>query len=104
VQEHRRRRRRGLAAHFARRARTARDSASPVRAGKIRHARPSFDAGARGVGLTLGALSHIGGWPVPRGGAQRITDALVAHLRSLGGDVVTNTRIANVDELPPAAI
>ena len=57
-----------------------------------------------GVGLTLGALSHIGGWPIPRGGAQRITDALVAHLRTLGGEVVTNTRIANVDELPPAAI
>jgi phytoene dehydrogenase-like protein len=38
-----------------------------------------------GIALTLGALSHIAGWPLPRGGAQRLTNALVRHLRSLGG-------------------
>src|SRR5262249_10133281 len=27
-------------------------------------------------GLVLGALTHIAGWPLPRGGAQRISDAL----------------------------
>src|SRR5580765_570342 len=29
-----------------------------------------------GVGLALGAMCHVAGWPIPRGGAQRITDAL----------------------------
>jgi phytoene dehydrogenase-like protein len=57
-----------------------------------------------GIGLTLGALSHIGGWPVPRGGSQQITNALVAHLRSLGGEVVTDTRVSDVDRLPAAKI
>ena len=41
-----------------------------------------------GVGLTLGAMCHVPGWPIPRGGAQNITDALVRHLQSLGGEVV----------------
>src|SRR4051794_17753569 len=57
-----------------------------------------------GVGLTLGAMCHVAGWPFPRGGAQAITDALVAHLRTLGGEVVTGTRIRELDALPPANI
>jgi phytoene dehydrogenase-like protein len=57
-----------------------------------------------GVGLTLGAMCHVAGWPIPRGGAQAITDALIAHLRSLGGEVVTQTRVENIDLLPPAKI
>jgi phytoene dehydrogenase-like protein len=55
-----------------------------------------------GVALTLGALAHVAGWAFPRGGAQRIANALAAHLRSLGGQIVTGVRIVNVDELPPA--
>jgi phytoene dehydrogenase-like protein len=57
-----------------------------------------------GVGLTLGAMCHVSGWPIPRGGAQSITNALVAYLRTLGGEVVANTRVANIDDLPPARI
>ncbi|MDQ4127052.1 MAG: NAD(P)/FAD-dependent oxidoreductase, partial [Actinomycetota bacterium] len=40
-------------------------------------------------GLVLGALGHAGGWPFPEGGSQRIADALVSYLRSLGGEVYT---------------
>jgi phytoene dehydrogenase-like protein len=54
-----------------------------------------------GTGLALGVLAHIVGWPLPRGGAQAISDALAAYLRSLGGQIVTGTRIRSVDELPP---
>ena len=50
-----------------------------------------------GVGLTLAVLGHAVGWPVPRGGAQTLSDALVERVRSLGGAVVTGSR---VDELP----
>jgi phytoene dehydrogenase-like protein len=57
-----------------------------------------------GIALTLGALSHIAGWPMPRGGAQQLTNALVSHLRSLGGEVVAGSRISDVDSLPPAKI
>jgi len=55
-----------------------------------------------GFGLALGAMCHLPGWPIPRGGAQKITDALAAYLRSLGGEIVVGTRINNVDELSPA--
>jgi phytoene dehydrogenase-like protein len=55
-----------------------------------------------GVGLTLGALCHVAGWPIPRGGAQRITDALTRHLQSLGGEVVTDSPITAIDKLPAA--
>ena len=55
-----------------------------------------------GVGLVLGALAHVAGWPIPQGGAQRIADAMANCLRSLGGDIVTNTPVQSLDELPPA--
>jgi phytoene dehydrogenase-like protein len=59
-----------------------------------------FPSGA--VGLVLGALAHVVGWPLPRGGAQKLADALGSYLRSLGGEIVTSTPIAAIDELPPA--
>jgi phytoene dehydrogenase-like protein len=55
-----------------------------------------------GIALTLTLAAHVGGWCSPRGGAQRLTDALAGHLRSLGGELVTNTTIRSIDELPTA--
>jgi phytoene dehydrogenase-like protein len=55
-----------------------------------------------GFGLVLGALAHIAGWVLPRGGSQSITDALAAHLLTLGGEVVTDRRVTSLDALPPA--
>jgi len=54
------------------------------------------------VGLMLGVAGHAVGWPVPRGGSGQITAALVQHLQSLGGEVVTNWRVQSHTELPPA--
>ena len=53
-------------------------------------------------GLVLGTLAHAVGWPFPRGGAQAITDAMGAYLRSLGGDIVAGWRVQSLDELPPS--
>ena len=53
-------------------------------------------------GLVLGASGHAVGWPLPRGGSQRISDALASYLRSIGGEIVTSTYVESVDELPPA--
>jgi phytoene dehydrogenase-like protein len=55
-----------------------------------------------GVGLALGAMCHVAGWPIPRGGAQNLTKALVAYLQSLGGEVIVNSPVASVDDVPPA--
>jgi phytoene dehydrogenase-like protein len=54
------------------------------------------------VALMLGIAGHSVGWPVPRGGAQSISDALASYLRSLGGEVVTNCRVESFAQLPPA--
>jgi phytoene dehydrogenase-like protein len=47
-------------------------------------------------GITLGGAAHAVGWPIPRGGAQSLTNALCAHLASLGGTVKTSTRIEDL--------
>src|SRR5262249_2286389 len=42
---------------------------------------------------------HSEGWPFARGGSQRLTDALVSYLRSLGGEVETGRRVESLREL-----
>ena len=55
-------------------------------------------------GLVLGATAHAVGWPLSAGGSQRITDALVQYLRSLGADIMTNAPVAAIDELPQSQV
>jgi phytoene dehydrogenase-like protein len=50
-------------------------------------------------GLMLGLLAHAVGWPFPRGGSQRISDALASYLRSLGGEIETERRVESLAEL-----
>jgi phytoene dehydrogenase-like protein len=70
-------------------------------AGMAAHAMlPLENVATAAFGLVLGVTAHAVGWPLPRGGAQSITNALAAHLRSLGGEIVTGRRIAALDELP----
>lgn len=52
--------------------------------------------------LVLGLSAHAVGWPLPRGGSQKIADALACHLQSLGGEIITNTRVENINALPEA--
>jgi phytoene dehydrogenase-like protein len=51
-------------------------------------------------GIVLGAAAHAVGWPIPRGGAQSITNALAACFIELGGKITTSTRIETLDQLP----
>src|SRR5205807_190422 len=51
-------------------------------------------------GLVLGAAAHVVGWPVARGGSQRVADALVSCLRQLGGEIQLGAPVANIDDLP----
>jgi len=50
----------------------------------------------------LCSVGHVFGWPLPRGGSQKIVDALAAYLRSLGGEIVTGVEVKSIDALPPA--
>ena len=52
-----------------------------------------------GIGLLLLATAHAYGWGFPRGGSQRLADALADRLRELGGEIHT---VSPVDELPRA--
>ncbi len=53
-------------------------------------------------GLMLGMLGHAVGWPVARGGSQAIADAMVAYLRSLGGEVVTDSKVESLAQVSEA--
>ena len=55
-----------------------------------------------GVAMVLSALAHGPGWVFPRGGAQVLADALAAHLRALGGQIVSGERVRSIDDLPPS--
>jgi phytoene dehydrogenase-like protein len=52
-------------------------------------------------GLVLGVVAHAWGWPLVRGGTQRLADALAAELCSLGGEIVTRSRVTSLAALPP---
>ena len=84
---------------FCRRFRSARTRA--LFAGLAAHSFLSLDEPlSTAIGLVLAAAAHAVGWPVPRGGAQSITDALGGHLRGLGGEVHLSRRIESLGELP----
>jgi phytoene dehydrogenase-like protein len=52
------------------------------------------------IGLVLGALAHTKGWAIPRGGSQKIADALGSYFCSLGGEIETGRLVRNLKELP----
>jgi phytoene dehydrogenase-like protein len=52
-------------------------------------------------GIVLALAAHAVGWPIPRGGAQQISNALAAYLKSMGGRIITGMRVESIDQLPP---
>jgi phytoene dehydrogenase-like protein len=55
-------------------------------------------------GMMLALAAHAVSWPIPAGGAQSITDALVAHFRSLGGCLETSSPVTDLSDLPQAPL
>jgi len=88
-----------LSAHsIARRFKSERTRA--LLAGLAAHSFMSLDEILSGaVGLTMAVSAHAVGWPVSRGGSQALTQALCAHLVTLGGQIKTSSRVAAVAEL-----
>ena len=59
--------------------------------------------GTSAFALVLGTAGHAVGWPLPRGGAQKISDALAGVLRGLGGEIETGRRVRDLRaDVPPA--
>lgn len=56
------------------------------------------------VALMLGMAGHAAGWPIVKGGAQRLTESLAAYFRSLGGEIETGRMVRSLPELPPSKV
>ncbi len=54
------------------------------------------------VGLIESALGHAVGFPMAKGGSQRIADAMASYLRSLGGEIQPSFEVTSLDDVPPA--
>jgi phytoene dehydrogenase-like protein len=68
-------------------------------AGMATHSVLSLEAPASAaVALTLIAAGHANGWPIVRGGAQALADALAQHLEDLGGRIEINHEITQLPE------
>jgi phytoene dehydrogenase-like protein len=60
--------------------------------------------GSAAFGLVLAITAHAVGWPIARGGAQQLSGALAAHLRSLGGEIIPNRPVRSLGELPASRV
>ncbi|OGO33789.1 MAG: FAD-dependent oxidoreductase [Chloroflexi bacterium RBG_16_57_11] len=70
-------------------------------AGMAGHSQLSLNTpGSAAFGIVLGVLAHAVGWPLPRGGAQSISNALAGYFVSLGGEIVTGLQVEKLEQLP----
>jgi phytoene dehydrogenase-like protein len=51
-------------------------------------------------GILMAVPAHAVGWPIPRGGAQSLSNALCSFLSTLGGRVTTSSPVQNLEGLP----
>lgn len=65
---------------------------------------PLHAPGSAAYAWVLAIAAHAAGWPIPRGGSQRIAHALAAYFESLGGTIITNTTIRSLGDLQPGAL
>lgn len=80
-------------------------SAKGLWAGIAAHAIQPLDRWASSaIGMVLTAAGHVHGWPFPKGGAQKLADALCAYFRAIGGKIQTGTYIRSLSELPAARV
>jgi len=70
-------------------------------AGMAAHAMLPFSKPATSaIALVMMLSAHDRGWPLPKGGSQKIADALAAYYASLGGKIETNFTVRSLKELP----
>ncbi|MEA2621242.1 MAG: hypothetical protein QOH61_152 [Chloroflexota bacterium] len=56
------------------------------------------------AGVLMLASAHADGWPFPKGGAGRLSEALGAELLASGGQIETGRRVASMEDLPDHGI
>lgn len=55
--------------------------------------------GSAAFGWILAFAGHAVGWPIPRGGSQAIANSLASYFKSLGGEIVTSSRVRSLREV-----
>jgi phytoene dehydrogenase-like protein len=55
-------------------------------------------------GLVLGLAAHPIGWPMPEGGAQKLSDSLIAYFCHLGGELIVSAPVSSLDQLPSSRL
>lgn len=77
--------------------------AKALLAGMAAHGmQPLSNIATSAIALVLMANGHLTGWPVPRGGSNRIANALAAYFTALGGHIETGNYVTSLDQLPSA--
>ena len=67
-------------------------------AGNAGHADIPLDAsGSAVMGILLTMLGQTVGYPVPQGGAGRLTQALAARVEALGGEILCDAEVVGID-------
>lgn len=70
-------------------------------AGMAAHSiQPLSNAATSAIALVLMTAAHKYGWPVARGGAQSIANALAGYFISLGGKIQTDFHVRSLKQLP----
>jgi len=92
------------AVHFAKHHFNTKE-AQAVFAGMAAHSMlPLNKPATSSIAIVLSILAHRNGWPLPKGGAQKITDALEACLKDAGGEIQTGNMITSLHQLPASKI
>ena len=65
---------------------------------------PLDACGSAAFALILGMLGHAVGWPLPRGGAKSIVEALSEHLRRIGGTIQTGVSVTSLSQIPSSRV
>ena len=82
------------------RARFETDRARALLGGCAAHSMVPLEQSPTGAfGVVLLASAHLFGWPFPRGGAQKIADAMLSLLARLGGSAYPGEAVDSVDDL-----
>ena len=63
---------------------------------------PMESLSSSAVACVLGLLAHKVGWPLPRGGSAQISVALEKKLRAAGVEIVLETPVQSLRDVPPS--
>lgn len=56
--------------------------------------------GTAAAGLMFATSAHRTGWPIPRGGSQKIADALLGYFQHLGGEIRLGHWVRRLSDVP----